>query len=104
MTSRFPTWAISIRRGRRSLATATLVAKPIGIEIESNFPLLAYERETLAGVLCALAYQVTDSKFRKEALEPALKAYGWEPPFPETISAVVIGDDPEDEDTSDIPF
>jgi len=104
MSARFPTWSVQIRRGRRSLAAATVVAKPTGVQIDTDFPVLTYESETLAGMLLAVAYQVTEHKTRRKLLEPALSAYGWKTPFPTAMQVVEVVRDPEEDVSSDIPF
>jgi len=78
---RFPTYTVHISVNRAHVAKGVVVARPIGAEVNTEWPVLTPQRDAIADVLLLLLAQVYPLQEVGKVAVKLLKEHGFGEPF-----------------------
>lgn len=115
MVKRFPTYHVSIRVGRKTVASATVVARHVGAEVATDWPVFTVNKTSLGDILLLVIAQAYSGERLGDVANKELKKRGFGSPTPLAPTVEHKGDPVSDEDierqlselaldVDDIPF
>jgi len=99
---RFPVYHLSLKVGRKVVATSRVVARPIGAEVETDWPIFEINRQSLADVLLLIMAQAYKDQDLGRVANSMLEKRGYGPPLP--LVEITANDRAAAASDDDIPF